>query len=385
MIISVSGEVNCLSCHRRLPHPTAYCRFCGQRLIPPDWQFPSDPAPDKKPRFNLIAPGVVQELETGLCWQQGGSERPLSHGQARVYLRRLNTQALGGRRDWRLPTLAELTGLLTEQKTSKELYINRMFDSQWRVCWSSTPSLSGGAYGVLFYPGSVLAQSLTAPAYIKAVAGKITESAGSGRPLAQLLEEARQVLFTASGQRRIPRWPELHNLIQQGVLLSDLVFGTQQLYFIPTEEWLRGLIRLFQHLRVQRVVEVGAGDGLVAGALAELGYPIIATDLKGPGEQSPYGVPVYRCSHQEALREFQPDLVFWCWPPLGSQAPQEIIRHPQVRYYLDIGDGGFATGSNTLVQDFQGRYLPYLSGLGFTWLDAGSYRHNRNFLFMRRQ
>lgn len=384
MIISVSGEVNCLSCHRRLPQTMAYCRFCGQRLIPSDWQFPTNLESDKKSRFSLIAPGVVQDLETALYWQQGGSERPLNHGQARDYLHRLNTQGHGGRKDWRLPALAELTGLLTKQKTSKGLYINLLFDSQWRVCWSSTPSLSGGAYGVLFYPGSVLAQSLTATAYIKAVAGKIPESAESSRLSAQLLEKARQVLFTASGRRRIPQWPELQNLLQQGVLLSDLVPGNQQLYFIPTVEWLQGLIRLFQHLRVQRVVEVGAGDGLVAWGLAELGYPIIATDLKGLGEQSLYGIPVYRCNHQQALKEFQPDLVFWCWPPLGSQAPQEIIRHPQVRYYLDIGDGGFATGSNTLVQEFQGRYLHYLSGLSFTWLDAGPYRHNRNFLFMKK-
>ena len=116
--------------------------------------------------------------------------------------------------------------------------------------------------------------------------------------------------------------------------------------------------------------------------MAARGFPVVATDLEATCG-APYGVPVYRASHLEAVAAFQPELVFWCWPPLNSRAPGELLGASGFKYYLDIGDGGFAAGAPGLAPRFGGRYLQTLSTLGYTRLDAGPFRHNRCFLFRK--
>jgi hypothetical protein len=173
----------------------------------------------------------------------------------------------------------------------------------------------------------------------------------------------------------------VEGFLRDGGFFSEVALADGlQLYFLPTEEFITALIRLFRHLGVKRVVEVGAGEGFVAGALAAQGFPVTATDLEAvPG--SPYGAPVHRAGHLEAVAAFQPELAFWCWPPFNSRAPGELIRAPGLKYYLDVGDGGFAAGAPGLVAQFRGRYLHGLSRLGYTRLDWGPFRHNRCFLF----
>lgn len=324
---------------------------------------------------------MVQDLETGLCWQRGGAPKPLSHRQAPAYLGSLNREAWGGRRDWRLPTLPELASLFTREKNAQGLYIDPVFDSRLPFCWSATASPAGGAYGVLFYPGSVQAQSRDMGAFVRAVAGD-SRNLRDFRSSPELLARGRRLL-QRHGDRRVPRRSEVEGFLQDGGYFSEVMLADGlQLYFLPTEEFLLALIRLFRHLGVSRVVEVGAGEGFVAAALAARGFPVVATDLEAmPG--APYGAPVHRANHLEAVAAFQPEMVFWCWPPLGSRAPQEVIRAPGLKYYLDVGDGGFATGAPELVPQFRGRYLPTLSRLGYTRLDAGPFRHNRCFLFRK--
>ncbi len=63
---------------------------------------------------------VVFDATTGLTWQQGGSEQPVSGGQegAASYVRKLNEAAWGGHDDWRLPTLDEALSLLRPETTA---------------------------------------------------------------------------------------------------------------------------------------------------------------------------------------------------------------------------------------------------------------------------
>jgi hypothetical protein len=331
-------------------------------------------------RFELLAPGVVEDGQTGLCWQRGGTPQPVSHNLAPSYLQSLNAQSWGGRRDWRLPTLAELASLLTARKTAQGLHLDPIFHGRQLFCWSATLSPAGGAYGVLFYPGSIGAQPLSSAAYIRAVAGDSRlplKEMGASR---ELLWQGRELLRSGCCQRRVPGRQEMEEYLRSGGYFSDVFLETgSQLYFLPTWEFLRAMVRLFRHLGVSRVVEVGAGDGLVSGALGQLGFPVVATDIAaGP---SPYGVTVHAADHLEAVRRFKPQLVFWCWPPLGSQAPEDLVRCLDLQCYLEVGDGGFAAGAPGLVPHYRGRYLATLSALGYTRLDAGNFRHNRCFLF----
>lgn len=330
-------------------------------------------------RFRPAGPHLVEDRQTGLIWQQNGSEKPLSRLLASPYLDDLNRQEFGGRHDWRLPTLGELSGLLTPEKNPLGLYLDPIFDPRQHFCWSATFSPSGGAYGVLFLPGTILAQKLDIPAYIRGVAGLPREPVPDPVPTPALVQKGRELLFS-DNLRRVPRRAEMEEFLAAGGFISDVLLTGRQLYFLATDEWLKALIRLFRHLGVTRVMEVGAGDGFVAAALKDRGFPIIATD-PAAGDPSPYDVVVHPLSHLEAVEEFRPELAFWCWPPYRSPAPEDLISHPGLRFYLDIGDGGIATGTPSLVSQFRGRYLHTLSSLGFTWLDVGPYRHNRNFLF----
>jgi hypothetical protein len=190
-------------------------------------------------------------------------------------------------------------------------------------------------------------------AFVRAVAG---ESRGlpDFQPSPELLARGRKLILRR-GDRRVPKRSEVEGFLRDGGFFSEVMLADDlQLYFLPTEEFLLTLIRLFRLLGVTRVVEVGAGEGFVAAALAERGFPAVATDLEAmPGAL--YGVPVHRASHLEAAAVFQPEMIFWCWPPLNSRAPQELLRAPGLKYYLDVGDGGYATGASGLVPQFRGR------------------------------
>jgi len=378
--LRIVAAICCLSCHRRVLQPTPYCSICGQRLLPA--VAAESPYADSIvgiPRFLVLGPEVAQDLETGLYWQRGGAAKPLSHWQAPTYIEELNRGAWGGRRDWRVPTLPELASLFTREKSDQGLFIDPVFDSRLPFCWSATESPAGGAYGALFFPGSIQAQSREMRAFVRAVAGA-GRNLPDIQPSAELLARGRKLLLH-HGDRRVPKRAEVESFLRDGGLFSEVVLADGlQLYFLPTEEFLRGLIRLFRYLGVSRVVEVGAGEGFLAAALAQRGFPIVATDLEAIAG-APYGVPVHRAGHLDAVAAFRPELVFWCWPPLGSRAPQELVLAPGLRYYLDVGDGGFAAGTPGLAARFGGRYLHGLSRLGYTRLDAGPFRHNRCFLF----
>lgn len=335
---------------------------------------------DDSARFSAAAPGIVRDRRTGLSWQQSGTLQPLSHGQAAAYIEHLNRHSWGGRSDWRLPSLPELASLLTPEKTCQGLHLPAVFDSRQRFCWSASLSSSGrGAYGVMFDPGTILAKTTDHKAFIRAVAGEAAIPLPDAVPTPELARRGREILLSR-GRRRLPRRQEMEDFLQAGGLFSEVVLsGGPQLYFLPTEEFVRGLIRLFRHLGVSKVVEVGAGDGLVAAALTARGFPVTATDLQGG--VSDYGLPVYRADHRRAVAEFGPELAFWCWPPYGCRDPEDLVRSPHLKYYLDVGDGGRGTGTPQLAPGLRGRYLATLSALAYTWLDVGPFRHNRCFLF----
>jgi serine/threonine-protein kinase len=85
-------------------------------------------------RLEPCGAGVVCDRATDLCWQQGGSRYPLSHGGARLYIDQLNRDGLAGRRNWRLPTVDELLSLINDT-----IYhpLDPLFDSSKTRMWSA--------------------------------------------------------------------------------------------------------------------------------------------------------------------------------------------------------------------------------------------------------
>lgn len=70
---------------------------------------------------------------------------------------------------WRIPALEELSSLLVPVRNMDGLFIDPLFDSKQKWCWSSTRNPAGGAYAVFFFPGSVLSNNLEAKAFVRAV------------------------------------------------------------------------------------------------------------------------------------------------------------------------------------------------------------------------
>ncbi len=84
--------------------------------------------------LEMAGASVVCDGATGLCWQQSGSRYPITHRGAQAYIDQLNREQLGGRNNWRLPTVDELLSLLNDV-----LYqpLDSLFDQSKTRLWSA--------------------------------------------------------------------------------------------------------------------------------------------------------------------------------------------------------------------------------------------------------
>lgn len=145
------------------------------------------------------------------------------------------------------------------------------------------------------------------------------------------------------------------------------------------------------------VVEIGAGDGKLAHCLQEycdqkyingetnFQINIFATD-NGKDEYEPI-FEVERFDNEEALKEFEPDIVINSWMPLEVDFSAEWRKHVNIKEYILIGEGG---GGCTGAEDTYGWYGPNnpknnewnqkLKRDGFTveWLDIPTFSRTGN-------
>ena len=112
--------------------------------------------------------GTISDFKTGLMWQRDGSNDVMEHSDAIKYIDSLNKNNFAGYSDWRLPTLEELASLL-ENKGKGGIYIDSVFNSDQRWCWSSDTRASSGAFNVTFYYGRVYSSNLFDSNYVRAV------------------------------------------------------------------------------------------------------------------------------------------------------------------------------------------------------------------------
>lgn len=100
--------------------------------------------------------------------------------------------------------------------------------------------------------------------------------------------------------------------------------------------WLRGV-------NEQPIVEVCAGRGELAEALAAGGLPLVPTDADPPASSS-----VLRASAEEALRQYRPVVVLGCFVPIDVGVDEVVLGCPWVRHYLVLGarvGGAFGSAS----------------------------------------
>lgn len=85
----------------------------------------------KQLNYELIYDGC-----TGLVWQKNGSDFPLSWEEAGQYVSRLNREGWQGKKNWRLPTVAELSSLLKPTDDLEESCRRRFFSPRQSFVWS---------------------------------------------------------------------------------------------------------------------------------------------------------------------------------------------------------------------------------------------------------
>jgi len=147
------------------------------------------------------------------------------------------------------------------------------------------------------------------------------------------------------------RWQELLRQVEDGAAWLAALSQASGVYFFPSREWVPRFLRYLRFLKVNRLLEAGAGRGYLTAALAPLaqaaGLKFLAVD-RGDGEFAP-GLPVYhgvtRGDAFALVQDFRPQVVLYAWPPPGqSLAP--ICQAPFLHYLMMVGEaGGGATGA----------------------------------------
>ena len=185
-------------------------------------------------------------------------------------------------------------------------------------------------------------------------------------PLSYLLPEAR--------------WRELAAGVPDEAAWLMALSQATGVYFFPSREWVRALMRYLKLLGVTRLLEAGAGRGYLTAALAPWcaasGIRFRAVD-RGDGEFVS-GLPVYPGVETgdalTAATELRPEVVVYAWPPPG-QSVAPLCQMPFLHYLILIGEaGGGATGAREDWETLPHKASPALSRYGRGRTGALSHR-----------
>jgi len=113
---------------------------------------------------------TVLDTAHGLIWQQSGSAYPMDWQSAHGFIRELNRKMPAGGVRWRLPTVAELTGLLQPKTVLGDYCQPTVFAPQKNRLWSADKKSFTAAWYVDSDLGFVDSQDMTCRFYVRAVA-----------------------------------------------------------------------------------------------------------------------------------------------------------------------------------------------------------------------
>ncbi len=190
---------------------------------------------------------------------------------------------------------------------------------------------------------------------------------GGARRIAARAAFARAI-WTRTGERKVPTEVELDRALS-ALTAEDLEFVCElaplgPLYFLPTRRFVRALVTTLRTLGARRVLEIGAGDGLLSRALRKAApeLTVIASDsgawerpearMNAADKREHRGrdVPglrleadVQRLDALPAIARHRPDVVLAAWLPPGDLL--DALIRTKVRYVLELGAPGGATPS----------------------------------------
>jgi len=81
--------------------------------------------------------GTILDRVSGLVWESGGSQYPLTREDAVAYVAKLNRDRFAARVNWRLPTVPELMTLLRPVAHGRDFCIEPLFHTDRVLLWSA--------------------------------------------------------------------------------------------------------------------------------------------------------------------------------------------------------------------------------------------------------
>ncbi|MFM8879282.1 MAG: DUF1566 domain-containing protein, partial [Verrucomicrobiota bacterium] len=140
------------------------------------------PASPPQPRFRSRGDGTVEDLWTGLMWQQAEVASPMDWGQALLTAENLT---LGGFQDWRLPNIRELRSLNDESRTGPSIDSAVFPGAKAGRYWTSTlqNNRTTHAWFVEFISGITSQTSRETLLWVRAVRGGFTNTPPSLVPI----------------------------------------------------------------------------------------------------------------------------------------------------------------------------------------------------------
>jgi len=121
--------------------------------------------------FTDSGDGTVSYDANGLTWEKFGSRYPLTWDRAHAHVARLNRNRYGGRTDWRLPTIDELTTLFTGRTEPGDFCQQPVFDPRKARLWSCDTKAFTAAWYADAELGFVWWQDRTCRFFARAVCG----------------------------------------------------------------------------------------------------------------------------------------------------------------------------------------------------------------------
>lgn len=111
---------------------------------------------------------MIEDSATGLTWEMGGSEQPMTFDEAPGYVDRLSDARAGGFADWRIPTAEEVMSLMTPE-TPDSFHLGVEFRRRVGFIWTADEVDEARGWVVYFADGIIAVESKQFNAWVRAV------------------------------------------------------------------------------------------------------------------------------------------------------------------------------------------------------------------------
>ena len=155
--------------------------------------------------------------------------------------------------------------------------------------------------------------------------------------------------FIIKGKLPSYRWV-VENIFNTGDVGAGIFSACKELCIFQffSREFIDFLTETIKNIQANKIVEIGAGDGLLSHFLREKGIDIHPTDDHSRDDIE-HPERVEKLSHKEALKKYNPDLVIINWEEYTFDYAVDVLKYPSVKYVIWIGEyNGGCTGSEKL-------------------------------------